>query len=368
MRCTSRLRVLQRGLPHKVFLPPGMDHPPNDPEWVRRTVLHDYVQATEDRADAVWHSRHFQQRDFEATAEARGTAEAVRELFTPSKPSLRSELRLRPLDRKIVEEIYKEQHGRRSERPLRKGLAWEHWISQRTENAPVALSSPRAKSVFGMGGAVQLLCSAKHPRQFPVSSLPEVAFVGRTNAGKSSLLNALCNSFLCPYGHLPGTTTSCNFYTVAERLMLVDCPGYGYYHPAQCSELAAESAAKTMRAYLRCGGNSRRSRNIKRVFLCASCHGLHDVDLEYIGLLEKECVPFSVILMKTDTESIRMLARMADYVRCQLARYHWCHELMLASSLRLAGIRRIQNLLAEMSVRDPSHPKEMAEEDFSSIV
>lgn len=90
---------------------------------------------------------------------------------------------------------------------------------------------------------------------------PEFAFIGRTSSGKSSLLNAIVNAAVAPYGHLQGTTTAVNFYRVGGgsggsggACTLVDCPGYGFFNPMQTPEVEAANAVKVMKDYLYQGG------------------------------------------------------------------------------------------------------------------
>jgi GTP-binding protein len=78
-------------------------------------------------------------------------------------------------------------------------------------------------------GAAKFVAGAARPQQYPASSLPEVAFAGRSNVGKSSLLNRLVgHRGLARVSRTPGRTQQINFFTVGERLMLADLPGYGF--------------------------------------------------------------------------------------------------------------------------------------------
>lgn len=397
-----------------------------------------------------------------------GVEGAVRETLQPSRTSFREQLRQRPLDRAILQEIYLGLHGRRIERKLKRGVSWEHWITKGDGTAPVFNTSDKAQQTFAFGGDIRQVRCATHPQQFPVvlthpsaaarvrddaskkkkgasahkeakrsmaarfvpreDLLPEVAFIGRTSSGKSSLINAVVNAMVTPYGHLRGTTDAVRFYTVANRLMLVDCPGYGHYDPMSTPALDAENAVKAMRAYLACGAavgavQQRRSakaasadrghgggaadvdvagregpfeadafssspsrsrsgahgetearsapllyqpRNLRRVFVCVSAQGMQHLDYAYCDLLESYRIPFSVVLTKTDAAPIRFLARLTDYTRSQLVRYTQCKEMLLTSSLRIAGIDKVQELLGSFAAADD--PLNGATTDFSSIV
>ncbi|RHW70934.1 50S ribosome-binding GTPase [Trypanosoma brucei equiperdum] len=388
----------------------------------RQQQLEHFRNATEDAAVRIWRDSKSHIRRQEKLVQDIGVEGAVRELLQPTQISFRQELRQRPLDRGILEEIYKGLHGRRIERQLKRGVSWEHWITKGDGTAPVFTASRKAQQTFAFGGNIKVVAKATHPKQFPVMAMgggyessngvfamgesqrlvPEVAFVGRTSSGKSSLVNAIVNAMVAPYGHLQGTTSSVNFYNIADKIVLVDCPGYGYYNPMETPHLDAENAVASMRAYLtscsRCvdekqavagtgriniaeraakdkaakHGNRSRirapgvPRPIKRVFVCVSARGMQHSDLAYLDHLETLSLPFSVVLTKTDAAPIRFLARLADHTRCQLVHYKNCKELLLTSSLRLAGIDKMQSLIGSMALgEDKLHG---ATTDFSAIV
>ncbi len=76
---------------------------------------------------------------------------------------------------------------------------------------------------------IELIISAACPKQFPSTELPNIAFSGRSNVGKSSLINALCNRHsLARVSNTPGKTTTINFFNIDNTLVLADLPGYGY--------------------------------------------------------------------------------------------------------------------------------------------
>jgi GTP-binding protein EngB required for normal cell division len=367
-----------------------------------RVKLNEFSDAVSQQNETIWKDSKSHLRRQEALVEKFGVEGAVRETLQPTGISFNKELQSRPLDRKILEEIYRGLHGRRVERKLKRGVSWEHWISKGDGTAPVFNTSKKAQQTFGYGGKLKKIISATHEKQFPSTNvfdqqkggkrrrsnappyqgastndahtspssgqIPEVAFIGRTSSGKSSLINALLNSFICPYGHLQGTTKSCDFYSVAGKLTVVDLPGYGYFNPLSASQLDAENAIRVMKQYLHecsqlddvdqfSGGNHRGApsaqlvrRNIKRVFVCISSRGMQQMDIQYLELLEKNRIPFSVVLTKTDRAPIRFLARLADFTRCQLVHYKHCKELFLVSSLRLAGVDKIQDLIAGVAL------------------
>jgi GTP-binding protein EngB required for normal cell division len=377
--CWSAVRLVHgSGGAGRVVVPPGASlsdvaHTVGGAESefiARRQQREKFRTAVDGKLDSSWRKSKFHLSKQAKLTDELGVAGAIAETIKPSTPSFRSDLKNRPLDRKILEEIFRELHGKRTERKLRKGIKWEAWVSKGDDTAPVHDAKDRAKQTFGFGGSVDRLAAARLAEEFPVSKVPEVAFIGRTNCGKSSLINAILNAFVCPYGHLPGTTTAANFYNVGGKLTIVDLPGYGFFHHVQTPPAVAATAEKIAREYLRAGGRSdgRGARNVKRVFVCVSAQGVQDTDIAVFELLQKVGCPFAVVIMKSDTQPVRSLARVTDLTRCQLVHYSMCHELLLSSGLRLAGISKIQDLLATFSVArsDAENPVDML--DLSSIV
>ena len=137
--------------------------------------------------------------------------------------------------------------------------------------------------------------------QLPESDRPELSFSGRSNVGKSSLINTLLGrKALARVSGAPGKTVTVNFYDVDKKLFLVDLPGYGF---AQAPESMVKSWQKLIFAYLQ--GRV----NLKRVFLLIdSRHGIKKVDEETMKLLDKAAVTYQIVLTKTDKISAKALA------------------------------------------------------------
>jgi GTP-binding protein len=129
--------------------------------------------------------------------------------------------------------------------------------------------------------------------QLPPFELPEVAFAGRSNVGKSSLINALTGrNTLARTSNTPGRTQELNFFDLAGRLTLVDLPGYGY---AKAPKAKVEAWVELIRGYLRGRPTLRLA-----CLLVDARHGLKDSDREIMDLLAKAAVPFLVVLTKAD--------------------------------------------------------------------
>jgi GTP-binding protein len=129
--------------------------------------------------------------------------------------------------------------------------------------------------------------------QLPLPDLPEIAFAGRSNVGKSSLINALVGrSGLARSSSEPGRTRELNFFLLDGRVRLVDLPGYGF---AKASRKEARRFQNLARDYLR--GRP----NLRRVFLLIDArHGLKAADSEAMSVFDTAAVSYEVVLAKSD--------------------------------------------------------------------
>lgn len=128
--------------------------------------------------------------------------------------------------------------------------------------------------------------------QLPPSDIPEIAFAGRSNVGKSSLINAIMGRKIAHVSHTPGRTQQLNFFDVGSIFWLVDMPGYGY---AKVSKSTKKDWNYLIKDYL--AGRP----NLKVVFLLIdSRHGIKDNDLEMMKMLDKAAVAYRIILTKAD--------------------------------------------------------------------
>ena len=154
-------------------------------------------------------------------------------------------------------------------------------------------ASELARKLFS--GPVAFLKSAPQLQFLPDPTVPEIAFAGRSNVGKSSLLNALTNrSSLARTSNTPGRTQELNFFEVGEplRLRLVDMPGYGF---AKAPKDVARKWRYLINDYLR-------GRHVlkRALVLVDSRHGLKDVDREVMKMLDDAAVGYRLVLTKAD--------------------------------------------------------------------
>lgn len=169
-----------------------------------------------------------------------------------------------------------------------------------------------ARKIFA--GPIAFLKSAPDLKFLPDASVPEVAFAGRSNVGKSSLLNALTNrSALARTSNTPGRTQELNFFDVGDPLQfrLVDMPGYGY---AKAPKDIVRKWRFLVNDYLR--GRSVLKRTL---VLIDARHGIKDVDRDILQMLDDAAVSYRIILTKADkikaTELAAITQRTADEIR-----------------------------------------------------
>jgi len=182
-----------------------------------------------------------------------------------------------------------------------------------------------ARRIFA--GPVEFLLSAPRLEVLPVPSVPEVAFAGRSNVGKSSLLNALTGrQGLARTSNTPGRTQELNVFDVGEPLSfrLIDMPGYGY----------AEAPKDIVRAWQQLVFDYLRGRQVlKRVLLLIDArHGIKPVDNEIMGLLDKAAVSYQLVLTKADKIKPTALAAVHDAVAGRAATHGAAFPVVLATS------------------------------------
>jgi GTP-binding protein len=190
-------------------------------------------------------------------------------------------------------------------------------------------------------GACVFVASVARIEQMPPAVLPEVAFAGRSNVGKSSLVNALTGrKTLARVSNTPGRTRMLNFFNLAGRLSLVDLPGYGY---ARASQREIEAWTGLVFDYLR--GRP----GLARVLLLIDArHGLKEADCQAMMLMDKAAVVYQVVLTKID--KIAKAEPLRTTLAAELRRHPAAYpEIAMTSSRTAAGIPELRAALAELA-------------------
>jgi GTP-binding protein len=177
----------------------------------------------------------------------------------------------------------------------------------------------------------------------PQQSLPEVAFVGRSNAGKSSIINALTGrKTLARVSRTPGRTREINFFTLGGRLMLVDLPGYGY---AKASKSLAAEWQRLIFAYLRGRANLRRL-----VLLMDGRRGATVIDRAVMDILDATAVSYCLALTKIDKLPLSERAGALAGAEAQARLHTAAHpEVFATSALKGDGLDTLKLQLAALA-------------------
>ena len=206
-----------------------------------------------------------------------------------------------------------------------------------TEDAP----EEAARKLFA--GACDFVWGSTTAENLPPEKLSEVAFVGRSNAGKSSLVNALTGrKSLARVSQTPGATRQINFFNLAGRLMLVDLPGYGF---AKRSKTESEAWQEMIFSYLR-----RRSRLRRIVLLIDARRGVMDSDRQVMALLDQTAVSYGLVLTKGDELKASEREPALAAARAEAGKHTAAlAEVQLTSSLKGEGIAALRTHLAELA-------------------
>jgi GTP-binding protein len=202
----------------------------------------------------------------------------------------------------------------------------------------------RARKLFA--GPISFLKSAPELKFLPNADAPEIAFAGRSNVGKSSLLNALTNRrSLARTSNTPGRTQELNFFDVGDPLQirLVDMPGYGF----------AEAPKDMVRRWRFLVNDFLRGRSVlkRALVLVDSRHGLKEVDRDVMSMLDAAAVSYHLVLTKSDKVKPSALGALYETTAIEAAKHPAAHPAIFTTSSETgSGISELRTAILEAAL------------------
>ena len=276
-----------------------------------------------------------------------GVAARVKTAWEPVRSAIEDEpvLKSRLTDKRRLEEKTKPAkrvvhylQSRLIGRPRSAVERREAWLNMKKRQfAPMFLDQMKPQ--------MKRWCSALTRDQLPAEYLPEIAVVGRSNVGKSTLLNALSARGGARVSSRPGSTQTLDFYKIGKPslLCLVDLPGYGF---AETSEAKRLQWTEFSLEYLR----SRKS--LKRVLLLLDARwGLFDADREMLAFLVRHRIPYQVVLTKCDLVPVKHLARRLTLLQEELKVFNFAvGPVIPVSAKKKQGMDDLRSLLSSLKL------------------
>lgn len=195
------------------------------------------------------------------------------------------------------------------------------------------------KSIFTKD--IEFVGAATKKTNLQVFNLPEIAFFGKSNVGKSSLLNSLCNrKKLARVSKTPGCTRQINFFMIEQKFILADLPGYGY---SQVSKAIANSWEKLILHYL-----ANRATLRKIILLIDARRGLKIHDLQIIELLDKYGKIYDIAFTKIDQIKTNEISQLSSNTSDLLKRYSHRPKLFFTSSRTQESMQNLRLHLQQL--------------------
>lgn len=214
-------------------------------------------------------------------------------------------------------------------------------MAENTDNDKFSAEEIQAAEVL-FRQPVNFVLSVASLAQLPLTEMGEVAFAGRSNVGKSSIINALFNQKkLAKTSNTPGRTQQLNYFNLNDSIHIVDLPGYGY---AEAPEKLVKQWQKLIFDYLR--GRV----NLKRVFLLIdSRHGLKKVDKEVMEMLDKAAVTYQIVLTKADKVSAKEQQKQEEALHTEIKKHAAAYtDIIATSSVKNQGLDLLRAEIASL--------------------
>ncbi len=188
----------------------------------------------------------------------------------------------------------------------------------------------------------QFVIGATCPEQLVGLEKPQIAFIGRSNCGKSSLINALTRrQKLAKTSSTPGRTQQINFFNLGDIFYLVDLPGYGF---SKTDNQTTKKFQNFVKSYLK------KEVNLKQVFILIDIRrGICDIDEEWMRLLDEVPIPYQIVLTKSDQIVQKDLTEIMEKTFQKSSRHGACHpKILCVSSLKDKGLDELRDEIFDL--------------------